>query len=69
MWNGVGDSFSQFLNDGSVSNLSAQDYGVFRDVAEFYEKIGGSDELRGLNRVLIPLFIGSATRKVSALRE
>ena len=67
-WDGVEDSFSQYVTNGGAK-VSARDYGIFEDVRDFYDRVQGQDELSGLRRVLIPLFIGSATKNVQRLRD
>lgn len=68
-WDGRSDAFVQFVDDGSVPALTSRDHGVFADVDDFYRHVEGRDELSGLNRVLIPLFIPRSTARVETLRS
>lgn len=67
-WDGRGDAFSQFVNDGTVENLTDADHGVYADVGAFY------DSGRGINRLAWPLHLGfgwfarAANARVQGLR-
>ncbi len=50
-WDGQGDAFSQFVDDGTVAGLGNADHGVYADVGAFY------DSGLGVNRLSLPLRI------------
>jgi hypothetical protein len=65
-WDGRSDAFSQFLNDGSVANLSTQDFGVFEDVGAFYRS---GNELNPGLRLIFRWVVASANKRAEALRQ
>jgi transglutaminase-like putative cysteine protease len=67
-WDGTRNAFSQFVNDGSVPDLSDADHGVFADVLAFYRTDKGVDRPSLPARLLFPLLIRSANENVARIR-
>lgn len=44
-WNGRTDAFSQYVVDGSVAHITDKDYGVFKDVHDFYANARGGSRV------------------------
>jgi hypothetical protein len=68
-WDGASDSFIQFVDDGSVPDLTTTDHGIFRDTEDFYRQRDGADKLAGIHRLAIPLLIPRATQRAERLRK
>jgi len=67
-WDGQSDAFSQFVNDGSVADLTTADHGVYDDVGDFYASGKAANKLNLGIRFLFGVFSWSANRRVAALR-
>ncbi len=67
-WDGKSDAFSQFLNDGSVADLTTSDYGVYPDIIAFYADGKGINKLNAMTSVFIRLAVGGANRKIAGVR-
>ncbi len=68
-WDGLSDAFSQYLNNGSIQDLSTKDFGVYEDIAAFYRSGQGVNELSFGQRLVVRFYVGSANRKAQALRD
>lgn len=68
-WDGGSDCFAQFVDDGAVTNLSDQDYGIHEDIGRFYATGQGRDQLMGVVKWLFPTLIKSATQRAEVLRS
>jgi hypothetical protein len=67
-WDGQSDAFSQFVNDGSVADLTTADHGVYDDVGSFYASGKAANKLNPGIRFLFGVFSWNANRRVAALR-
>jgi Transglutaminase-like superfamily len=68
-WNGRSDRFSQFLDDGSVPDLSDADFGIHADIGAFYASGVGRNRPNAVARLAIRLLIIGANRRVRRLRN
>lgn len=67
-WDGAGDAFVQWVNDGSVEWLTTVDHGVFEDAPTFYATGRGNDRLAGMRGFLIRVFVEGGTARAERLR-
>jgi len=69
-WDGTADAFSQFVNDGSVPDLTWRDHGIHEDVGAFYR-----DTREPWNRrtfflqLVFPMAASAANERIDTLRE
>ena len=68
IWDGQQESFSQYLNDGSIP-LSTRDYGLFEDVGDFYDSGNGVNKLNLFLRLTFGIFSRNANKKIDQLRS
>ena len=68
-WDGRSDRFSQFLDDGSVPDLSDADFGIHADIGAFYASGVGRNQPNPMARLAIRLLIIGANRRVRRLRN
>lgn len=68
-WDGRSPAYSQFLNDGSVPDLSDEDFGCFVDLDAFKATGRGRNVENLPARIAIRFLTRSANRRVSALRR
>jgi len=68
VWDGTGDAFVQWVDDGSVEWLTTVDHGVFEDSPAFYATGRGNDGLKGMRGLLIRLFVEGGTARAEGLR-
>lgn len=69
-WNGVSDSFSQFKNEGSYPDLSSKNYGVQRDVSDFYKNIERANNKQSLlGNIIFRLFVSEANNNIKKIRN
>ncbi|MEM8485353.1 MAG: transglutaminase-like domain-containing protein [Bacteroidota bacterium] len=69
IWDGKTDAFSQFLDDGSIPNLTTTDYGVYSDVNGFYAGGKRANNLNVITGLFVRLAVGPANKKIAALRS
>lgn len=67
-WDGRSPAFSQFLDDGSVPDLSDEDFGCYVDLDAFKATGRGRNVANLPARLAIRFLTRSANRRVSALR-
>ena len=64
-WDGKSSSFSQFHPE-----YVEKEFGIFDDVGHFYDKESEANNRFGfLEKIMFPLAIGSANKKVASIRE
>ena len=68
-WNGMTDSFAQFVKTGRYSKLSTIDYGIFEDVGAFYASGNGVNKFNALIRLAFGLVARSANQRIESLRS
>ncbi|MEM9290521.1 MAG: transglutaminase-like domain-containing protein [Acidobacteriota bacterium] len=69
-WDGLGDSFVQFVDDGSVPGLSNREYGLFSDVESFYrQEPSAHNRKTWISSLALRVFLPSANRRIAKLRE
>ena len=68
-WDGRSDSFSQFVDDHSVSDLTDADFGIHADIGAFYASGVGRNRPSPISRLAIRLLIIGANRRVRKLRN
>ncbi len=68
-WDGDGDSFAQFVDNGRVPDLTSRRYGRYADVAAFYAYEDGWNEKSLVSDIAFRLFVGGANRNIARLRE
>ena len=68
-WDGRSDCFAQFVNDGSVKNLSDEAFGSFRDFDDFRVTRRGRNPSNPLARLVVRWMTRSANRRVTELRQ
>ncbi len=69
-WDGINDSFVQFVDDGTVDKLTVREHGVFADVNDFYASVNDTWNRRTrLRAVAMRIFLPIATRNVERLRS
>lgn len=68
-WNGRADSFAQFVNDGTVPDLSDADFGIHADIGAFYASGVGHNRPNPVSRFAIRMLTIGANRRVRRLRD
>jgi len=69
IWDGQRPAFSQYLDDGSVPELSDEDFGSFMDLEDFKATGRGRNAENLAARIGIRLLTRAANRRVEALRH
>ena len=67
-WDGRLDCFSQYVDDGSVPELSDGDFGIHADIGAFYASGMGRNRPNAVARLAIRVLIIGANRRVRRLR-
>jgi Transglutaminase-like superfamily len=67
-WDGASDAFCQYVDDGSQTQLTTIDHGVFTDVGDFYASGRGINRLGRAERFVFRLAAWSANRRIATLR-
>ncbi len=68
-WDGMSNAFSQFVDDGSVKNLTTKQFGVYEDIGAFYRSGNGVNELNLLQRLVIRFFVIGPNSRAEVLRN
>jgi Transglutaminase-like superfamily len=68
-WDGRSNSFSQFVDDGTVPDLSDADFGIHADIGAFYASGVGHNRPNPISRFAIRMLIIGANRRVRRLRD
>lgn len=67
-WDGKKDSFSQYVDDGSIP-LSTRDYGIYEDVGDFYASGNGVNKRNLFLRLTFGFFSRNANKKIEGIRK
>lgn len=67
-WDGISDSFAQFVNDGAHPNLTKTDFGIFADVGEFYASGKAINKLGVIGKLFFSIAKSGANKKIEKLR-
>ncbi len=67
-WDGRANAFSQFVDDGSVPDLSDADFGIHADIGAFHASGVGRNRPNPISRFAIRMLIIGANRRVNNLR-
>jgi hypothetical protein len=67
-WDGSGDRFVQFVNDGVVRDLTDIDFGTFQDISAFNASGRSRTPANAAFRLLLRLLLRGANRRASRLR-
>ncbi|MEM9177961.1 MAG: transglutaminase-like domain-containing protein, partial [Myxococcota bacterium] len=68
-WDGRSDAFSQFVDDGTLPNLSTRNHGVYPDVGAFARSGKAKNVLRGPAKWFFGFFARAANRRADAIRS
>lgn len=68
-WDGTSNAFAQFVDDGSVADLSDASFGSFVDLEEFQATGRGRNPTHLPARLLVRWLIRAANRRVTRLRS
>ena len=68
-WDGRSEAFAQFVTEGSVSDLTNADHGIFEDIGSFYASGRGINKLNIGVRLLFGFSSRSANRRIEVLRN
>ena len=67
-WDGVHDSFVQFVNNGTFTQLTTRDYGSYQDIGDFYAQVSGWNKKTFLKDLLFRFFHKTANKRIESLR-
>lgn len=68
-WDGMSNSFVQFVNDGTIPNLTTTDFGIYADVDEFYASGKALNKLGLVGQLFFAAAKSSANKKIKQLRD
>jgi hypothetical protein len=67
-WDGAGDCFVQFVDDGSTPGFSDCDFGIWHDIGEFNSSGRARTPQSPLVRLILRTLLRGANRRVRAIR-